>query len=72
MKKHKHPKPDLPSVKGGEPITLPLPSVYYVGCCDCGLVHLLVVRKRGENEVELKLYRDDWMTEQIRKRKKGR
>ena len=36
-------------------------------CCDCGLNHLMFLENTGK-KVEIKLYRDDWMTREKRKK----
>jgi hypothetical protein len=38
-------------------------------CCDCGLVHLLKIRAVG-NEFEIVAYRDDYLTDYMKARRR--
>jgi len=53
-----------------DPVVLEeLPAVFTLECCDCGLVHLVLVEKIDKG-IELGFFRDDKTTELIRENKK--
>ena len=73
--------PRIPLVSG-EPTTVRVQdggsALWSLGCCDCGLFHLFVISRAGD-EVEIRAYRDDFMTllqrdkvSKARKRRKGK
>ena len=46
------------SLREGEPIYFE-DGIGYVGCCDCGLVHMMVITPITLNDVEIRLFRDN-------------
>ena len=54
----------------GRPTILPVPGVWHLACCDCGLDHLVVFSPDKKGTIEIKLYRDDHMTKVHRKKSK--
>ena len=58
----KKPKSSYDRAVSGEVIRLPVPSVWHMACCDCGLDHLILVSESSKKEIQLAVYRDDSMT----------
>jgi len=53
----------------GEPDIFYNNSVKRVGCCDCGLVHLIVTELEDDRAIQY-IYRDDYKTKKNRKNEK--
>lgn len=54
------------SIGEGEPIYCE-DGILYVGCCDCGLVHMIIATPITNNDVELRFFRDNKRTSNRRK-----
>ena len=55
--------------QAGEPIVYQDKDIIPLECCDCGLVHWIMVDINGK-EVILRFFRDDYQTDKIRKKAK--
>lgn len=69
-------KKDFPHVSASEWIT-PRRRFYYLGCCDCGLVHKMEFRLvpswHGPGQkIQMRAWRDEPRTAALRKRDKGK
>jgi len=47
--------------KNGEPTTYADSTITHIGCCDCGLSHLVLYNIK-DKKVTVEYYRDDWDT----------
>jgi transcription elongation factor Elf1 len=56
-------------VLSGQPIRYKNNHLYSIACCNCGYVHVVKYRIIG-NEIEVKVWVDEYATRQARKRKK--
>lgn len=54
----------------GKPVFFKKNEVQWISCCDCGLAHLILFRTLKGGHTEVYMYRDDYITEQNRKRRK--
>ena len=56
--------PEVPLLSG-EPTSVRIPdggsALWSLGCCDCGMFHQFVLSRSGD-EIEIRAYRDDFMT----------
>jgi len=56
----------------GQPQRIKSGTFRYEACCDCNLVHLVFYRIRrikGKQVIERVVYRDDWETNIVRRKK---
>jgi len=62
-----------PPLCNGEVVTLKVkqlkPTIWTLGCCDCGLYHLFVITRDGDDMI-IRPYRDDFLTHLGRKKGK--
>ena len=53
-------------IKNGEPVIYEYDVTYFEGCCDCGLSHYTISRKKNKDGYLKRVYRDDHKTEENR------
>jgi len=56
----------------GEPIVMDMNLVNYWVCCDCHLKHLVLLADKGRGRVEVRMFRDQFGTQEERRRGKGK
>ena len=69
-KRHKK-EEEYPEIDSGDGFTFPDENGDYharMMCCDCGLVHLLLLEDNDDGTYTLSVFRDDYETEKEKKR----
>lgn len=56
----------------GQPVRIKDGHSFIMSCCGCKLSHFIHVKKKGKDEVALKVFVDEYETKQARKGKKKR
>jgi hypothetical protein len=63
-------RPKTKTFCNGEEVVWHLDSAYYLVCCDCHLVHLVVLNRLPGGRIKLRFYRDD--AETVKRRREWR